>query len=97
MKSRPPTFHPSAPVAGTTATYTLTVTNSGPSDAQGVWLTDSLPAGTALVWVLWPERQRIDVWHRDGRAPVVTLTPGDALDGRDGLPGFTHPVADICA
>ena len=54
-------------------------------------------AGTALVWVLWPERQRIDVWHRDDRAPIATLTPDDTLEGLDVVPGFTHPVADIFA
>lgn len=56
-----------------------------------------LAAGTALVWVIWPERQRVDVWRRggDGRIPVATLKPGDMLDGLDIVPGFTHPVADI--
>lgn len=56
-----------------------------------------LAAGTALVWVLWPEQQRIDVWHRDGRAPVAVLAPGEMLDGLDVVPGFTHPIADIFA
>jgi len=56
-----------------------------------------LAAGTALVWVLWPEGQRVDVWYRDSHAPVATLSPGDTLDGRDIVPGFTHPVADVFA
>jgi Uma2 family endonuclease len=56
-----------------------------------------LAAGTALVWVIWPESKRIDVWHRDSRAPVATLAPGDTLDGLDVVPGFTHPVADLFA
>jgi len=56
-----------------------------------------LAAGTALVWVLWPETQRIDVWHRssNGRAPTVVLAPGDMLDGLDVVPGFIYPVTDI--
>jgi len=56
-----------------------------------------LAAGTALVWVLWPERQRVDVWRRDGedRAPAATLAPSDMLDGLNVVPGFIHPVADI--
>jgi len=54
-----------------------------------------LAAGTALVWVLWPERRRVDVWRHGDHAPVATLTPGDTLDGLDVVSGFTHPVADL--
>lgn len=56
-----------------------------------------LAAGTMLVWVLWPEQQRVDVWYRDGHTPVSVLAPGDTLDGCDVVPGFTHPVANIFA
>jgi uncharacterized repeat protein (TIGR01451 family) len=34
---------------GTNLTYTITVTSNGPSDAQGVQLTDAVPAGTKFV------------------------------------------------
>ncbi|GEM_PF-702097 len=40
---------PAAVVAGTNATYTLSVTNAGPSDAQGVTLSDAVPAGSTFV------------------------------------------------
>jgi uncharacterized repeat protein (TIGR01451 family) len=40
---------PSSITAGTNATYTITITNNGPSAAQGVVLTDTLPAGSTLV------------------------------------------------
>ena len=43
-KTGPPTV-----TAGTNVTYTVTLSNSGPSDAQSVALTDSLPAGTTFV------------------------------------------------
>ena len=61
-----------------------------------------LRGGTRLVWVVWPEQQRVDVWHagdlrpryQDMR-PSATLGGGDQLDGGDVVPGFSHPVADI--
>ncbi|MCU1347909.1 MAG: domain containing protein [Acidobacteria bacterium] len=40
---------PATVVAGTNASYTITVTNSGPSDATGAQLTDTLPALTTFV------------------------------------------------
>ena len=40
---------PSTVVAGTNATYTITVANNGPSAAGGLVLTDTLPAGSTFV------------------------------------------------
>src|SRR5207245_1101923 len=40
---------PATAVAGTTFTYTITVTNSGPSDAQNVVVTDTLPGAETFV------------------------------------------------
>jgi uncharacterized repeat protein (TIGR01451 family) len=40
---------PSSVTAGTNATYTITVTNNGPGAAQGLVLSDTLPAGSVFV------------------------------------------------
>lgn len=40
---------PSSVTAGTIATYTITITNNGPNAAQGVVLSDTLPAGSTFV------------------------------------------------
>ncbi|MGH2517854.1 MAG: Uma2 family endonuclease [Ktedonobacterales bacterium] len=54
-----------------------------------------LDAGVQLVWVIWPERREVDVWRPGSEAPAEALGVADQLDGRDVLPGFTHPVADL--
>ena len=40
---------PSSVIAGTNATYTITLTNNGPSSAQAVVLADTLPTGSTFV------------------------------------------------
>lgn len=40
---------PATVIAGSDITYSVTVTNGGPSDAQGVTLTDVVPTGTTFV------------------------------------------------
>jgi len=55
-----------------------------------------LAGGTALVWVVWPKRQQVDVWHPGATKPV-TLGLGDALDGEAVIPGFSYPIANLFA
>ncbi|HET6248072.1 MAG TPA: LEPR-XLL domain-containing protein [Tepidisphaeraceae bacterium] len=43
------TTGPATIIAGQSITYNITVTNNGPSDAQGVLLSDTLPPGTSAV------------------------------------------------
>jgi Uma2 family endonuclease len=54
-----------------------------------------LQGGTRLVWVVWPDRQQVAVWHPGNAEPSAILRSGDVLDGEDVIPGFSHPVADI--
>lgn len=61
-----------------------------------------LRGGTRLVWVVWPERRCVDVWHpgdlrqrHHDMRPSRTLSENDWLDGEDVVPGFSHPVADV--
>lgn len=53
-----------------------------------------LNAGTRLVWVIWPRRRQVHVWHPGDDEPA-TLTTEDALDGEDVVPGFRYPVAEL--
>jgi Uma2 family endonuclease len=53
-----------------------------------------LRRGARLVWVVWPERQELDVWT-PGQETPLTLRLGDAAEGGDVLPGFTLSLAEL--
>ncbi len=55
-----------------------------------------LAGGTSLVWVIWPKRQRVDVWHPGDAEPAI-LSADDRLDGENVVPGFTYSVRDLFA
>jgi Uma2 family endonuclease len=52
-----------------------------------------LGAGVRLVWVIYPETQRVQVHRVDGT--VTKLQSAEQLAGEDVLPGFQCPVAAI--
>lgn len=54
-----------------------------------------LSGGTAIVWIIWPKRQTVDVWRPGDTQPSATLGVGAALDGETVVPGFTYPVANL--
>jgi len=55
-----------------------------------------LDRGVRLVWVVWPNRQEVDVWRATSpQAPVATLGIAESLDGYEVVPGFTCPLADL--
>jgi Uma2 family endonuclease len=56
-------------------------------------LDDFLNAGTALVWLIYPETQSAYVVRADGSA--ARLTAEKELDGENVLPGFRYKLADL--
>lgn len=54
---------------------------------------DYLRFGTKLVWLVFPEERRVEVYEPD--QDVLELDINDTLNGGDVLPGFTLPVRDI--
>ena len=54
-----------------------------------------LEVGTALVWLVDPERRAVTVFTPD--EPPRTLGEGDTLDGGEVIPGLAVPVAEIFA
>lgn len=54
-----------------------------------------LDAGVTVVWVLWPESRRLQVWR--SADDVVTLGAGDTLTCEDLLPGFAVDLAKVMA
>ena len=74
----------------------LVVEVLSPDDRPGQVLAkvaDWLSAGTALVWVVDPERRNARVYRADGRESLV---PEDGtLDGEDVVPGFRCDLGTI--
>lgn len=52
-----------------------------------------LAAGTRLVWVVWPRRREVTVYHADGSES--TLGAGSELSGGDVLPGLRVSIAEL--
>jgi Uma2 family endonuclease len=54
-----------------------------------------LAAGVRLAWLIWPSEEQVEVWLPGQETPALVLKAGDLLDGRDVVPGFSLPVADL--
>lgn len=93
---------PASVDAGKTATYTISVSNTGPVPATGVTLTDATPAGLALVSLSCPGL----LGPPDHRCDLGTLNKGDAAKqvtvtfrvpaGYNGPPSFKN-IAEVSA
>src|SRR5206468_3654110 len=68
------TDSPDPVTAGQNLTYTIIVTNNGPSDAQGVSLTDTIPANTTFVSFVKPAG-----WTFTNVAGLITANDSAAL------------------
>lgn len=74
----------------------LVVEVVSPSDRAGevqAKVSDWLTAGSRLVWVLDPGRERAVVYREDGS--IDLLANEDALSGEDVLPGFSCRLSDL--
>jgi uncharacterized repeat protein (TIGR01451 family) len=70
------TDSPDPVVVGNNITYTITVTNNGPSDAQSLSLSDAVPANTTLVSVTTPAGwARTDAVPAGGTGTLSFTTP----------------------
>lgn len=68
------------------------------SEAMAAKARTYLDGGARLVWIVWPGRQEIHVWHAGQTASPSAVLGADAmLDGADVIPGFSCPVARIFA
>lgn len=52
-----------------------------------------LANGTKMVWLVYPNKQLVEVFTADGEVDI--FGDGEVLSGEEVLPGFTLPVADI--
>ena len=74
---------PSSITAGTTATYTLTLTNNGPNAATGVVLTDTLPAGSTFQTMTQTAGTDTFVFASSGSATTETASLSIASGSSD--------------
>jgi uncharacterized repeat protein (TIGR01451 family) len=84
---------PATVTAGTTITYTVTLTNAGPSDAQSVSLTDTVPSGTTLVSFSAVSGQNPDGFtYTPSNGTVTGTPPGNGVVAAGNLDEFTVVV-----
>jgi uncharacterized repeat protein (TIGR01451 family) len=77
------TGNPDPVVSGNQLTYTLTVRNEGPSDAQNVTLTDAIPAGATFVSFTAPAGWTTSTPAAGGSGTVTATLPSLAAASGD--------------
>ncbi|MHB8626145.1 MAG: Uma2 family endonuclease [Aggregatilineales bacterium] len=89
---------PEHPIRSATIPPDLTVEVKSPSDRYRALRRKAeryLELGTKMVWLVFPEKQLIEVYTTD--ADVETIDSNGIVTGGDLLPGFTLSVRDIFA
>jgi large repetitive protein len=85
---------PTAVAPGADITYTVTVANSGPSDAASVQLTDTLPAGTTFVSGTQPNGPTFNcTYPSPGATGTITCTIPSLVSGASAIFTFVFHVA----
>jgi Uma2 family endonuclease len=57
-----------------------------------------LAAGSGCCWLVWPNRQEVEVWRPENQQEPTTIKRvGEMLEGYEAVPGFTMSVADVFA
>jgi uncharacterized repeat protein (TIGR01451 family) len=74
---------PSSVTAGTNATYTITITNNGPNPAQGVVMTDTLPAGSTYVSITQTSGSDSFTFSQSGGTVTATAAANIATGSSD--------------
>ena len=57
-----------------------------------------LAGGVSIVWVVYPDRKQVEVYHAGQvyqAGPLQTLGLTDSLDGENVIPGFSLAVATL--
>ena len=84
----------------------LAIEVHSPSDLKGkvtlstamIKVKKLLAAGVPIVWVIYPNLERVDIYHSDPgfeAGPVASKGSGEELDGEDIIPGFVMSVDRI--
>ncbi|MEV5966546.1 hypothetical protein AB0L70_32560 [Kribbella sp. NPDC051952] len=73
------TVTPDHPIPGGPATYTLTIRNNGPSDAEQVRIADTIPAALTVTGVRAPDPVRCTTAGQDVSCTVARLTAGSSI------------------
>ncbi len=81
---------PAVSTPGTNIDYTITVTNAGPSDAQGVTIDDPTPSGLVFVSATRAVRGRLPLLRRHSRRREAASASPSRSRSRPGTPDRTR-------